>query len=217
MTPSEIKSNLVHHGLITIVRGDFAVEQILQMAEQLLSEGVVCLEVTLNSTHALKAIGALREQFGRDMFIGAGTVRTADDVKIAIDAGSTYLIAPSLDLAAVAESQRLDTLLIPGIFTATEAQTAYLAGCGTVKLFPADASGPSYLKALRGPLDHIDFIPTGGVNVDTIGPFHRAGAVAFGVGTALVKNVTINQHELSALKNRARNLKRALDEARREG
>ena len=103
---------------------------------------------------------------------------------------------------------------MPGIFTASEAQAAFVAGCKTVKLFPADALGPAYLKALRAPLEHIDFVPTGGVTVDTVADFQRAGAVAFGVGSALVKNVAVTPAELGALTERATALTRALKEAR---
>ncbi|MDJ0757360.1 MAG: bifunctional 4-hydroxy-2-oxoglutarate aldolase/2-dehydro-3-deoxy-phosphogluconate aldolase [Ardenticatenaceae bacterium] len=207
-------TQLYNHGLISIIRGDFTVVELTNIAEALLKGGVRCIEITLNSRHALAGIAACRRAFGDDVLIGAGTVRTAEDVKKAVDAGSLYLIAPCLDLPAVKEAARHQRLLIPGIFTATEAQAAFVAGCRTVKLFPADAFGPKYLRALRAPLDHIDFIPTGGVNSASINDFHQAGAVAFGVGSALVKNVPIYNRELTALTARATALKAALDEAR---
>ena len=148
------------------------------------------------------------------MQIGAGTVRTAEDVEKAVDAGASFLIAPCLDLPSVEAAAQHDILLLPGIFTASEAQAAFIAGCKTVKLFPADAVGPAYLKALWAPLDHIDFIPTGGVTAETIADFHRAGAVAFGVGSALVKNVEITPEELRTLTGRAEVLVEATGKAR---
>jgi 2-dehydro-3-deoxyphosphogluconate aldolase/(4S)-4-hydroxy-2-oxoglutarate aldolase len=214
MTPDTIKQSLYHHGLVSIIRGRFGLEGILQLAEALLAGGVNVVEVTLNSTDALAAISKLNEYFADDMRVGAGTVRTASDVNDAVGAGASFLIAPCLDLPSVEAAQTHNTLLLPGIFTASEAQTAYVAGCSTVKLFPADALGPSYLKALRAPLDHIDFVPTGGVNHETIGAFHQAGAVAFGVGSALVKNVEVTAGELTALTERARVLVNALADAR---
>ena len=214
MSPQDAKTRLYKHGLISIVRGNFSLQEILQMSEALLRSGVNLVEITLNSAHVFEGIREVQKQLGDDMLVGAGTVRTADDVKKAVDAGAGYLIAPNLDLAAVLEAQRQETLLIPGVFTASEAQAAHAAGCGTVKLFPADALGPPYLKALRAPLDHIDFVPSGGVNDRTIADFHRAGAVAYGVGSALVKNVEVTDAELAALGERARVLCGALEEAR---
>lgn len=207
-------TQIYNHGLISIIRGDFTAAELTSISEALLKGGVRCIEITLNSRHALEGIAECQRVFGDDVLIGAGTVRTAEDVKKAVDAGSLYLIAPCLDLPAVKEAARQQRPLIPGVFTATEAQAAFVAGCRTVKLFPADALGPRYLKALRAPLDHIDFIPTGGVNSTSINDFHQAGAVAFGVGSALVKNVPIYNRELAALTARAIALKSALEEAR---
>ena len=214
VTPQETKDRLYQHGLISIVRGSFSAAKILHLADALLKGGVKIVEVTLNSRHALDGITELQKQFAPDMFIGAGTVRTAEDVDRAVAAGASFLIAPCLDLASVAAAKKHDTLLLPGVFTATEAQAAYVAGCKVVKLFPADALGPSYLKALRAPLDHIEFIPTGGVNHETIGDFHEAGAAAYGVGSALVKNVDIDAAALADLTKRAQVLHEALKAAR---
>ena len=209
-----LKKQLYDYGLISIIRGGFSLEEILKISEALLKGGVKVVEVTLNSAHALEGIAELQKQFGADLLIGAGTVRTSEDVNKAMDAGSSFLIAPCLDIPSVEEAKKSDTLLLPGIFTATEAQTAFVAGCETVKLFPADAMGPGYLKALRAPLNHIDFIPTGGVNHETITEFHNAGAVAFGVGSALVKNVVIDATEVQALTSRAQVLQDAMKKAR---
>ena len=209
----QVKQQLYQGGLISIVRGAFSPKETLQLAEALIAGGVRIVEVTLNSTHALASIREL-QRFGSDVLVGAGTVRSAEDVTKAVDAGASFLIAPCLDLPSVRAAAQHEVLLLPGIFTASEAQAAFVAGCETVKLFPADVGGPAYLKALRAPLEHIDFIPTGGVTHETIADFHRAGAVAFGVGSALVKDVAITPEELGALKGRAAALTRALRAAR---
>jgi 2-dehydro-3-deoxyphosphogluconate aldolase/(4S)-4-hydroxy-2-oxoglutarate aldolase len=214
MTRDGVKRELVRHGIVSIIRGSFAVDAMERLTAALLAGGVLVVEVTLNSAHALDGIATLRERFGDTMLVGAGTVRTADDVGLAVDAGATYLVAPNLDLEAVREAQRRDVLLVPGIFTATEAQTAFVAGCEVVKLFPADALGPRYLKALRAPLDHIDFVPSGGIDHTTIGEFHRAGAVAYGVGSALIRAGAVDDEACEALAERARVLTEALAAAR---
>ena len=214
MTIQDTKSRLYANGLISIIRGKFSLEEIISTSEALLAGGVKVIEITLNTTNVLEGIAALQKEYGDELQIGAGTVRTAEDVVKAVDAGASFVIAPCLDIPSIEEAKKQDVLMLPGIFTASEAQAAYVAGCETVKLFPANAMGPSYLKALRAPLDHIDFIPTGGVDPSTIMDFHKAGAVAFGIGSYLVKNVEVTKDELSSLTQRAEKLQSALKEAR---
>ena len=209
----EAYKKLCDDGLVAIVRGDFFLAEQRRIAEALLEGGVRILEITLNTVDALEGIGNLRSEFS-DLLVGAGTVRTAAAAERALAAGAQFLVAPCLDLESVRVAQAQDTLMLPGVFTATEAETAYRAGCPAVKLFPADALGPGYLRALRAPLDDIGFVPTGGVNPQTIGAFHRAGAVAFGIGSYLVKNVRLDVDEAAALTARARTLRAALTQAR---
>lgn len=214
MTIDETRAALYQRGIVSIIRGPFTADETVRLAEALYQGGITCVEVTLNNRHAVAAIQALRRAFSDDLLIGAGTVRSADEVEQACAAGSAFLVAPCLDLEAVAMAKRHQQLLVPGVFTATEAQAAFRAGCRTVKLFPAGALGPSYLRALRAPLDQIDFMPTGGVDEGTLGAFHRAGAVAFGVGSALVKDQTSDADALVRLTKRATRLVAALQEAR---
>jgi 2-dehydro-3-deoxyphosphogluconate aldolase/(4S)-4-hydroxy-2-oxoglutarate aldolase len=175
-------------GIIGILRGDFSTDDLIRIGDALLAGTVTTMEVTLNTPSALEALPRLRTRFGNDMLIGAGTVRDADQARQAKEAGAQFLVSPNLDLESVRYAQTSDILHIPGIFTATEAQTAYAAGCQIVKLFPMETTGPAYLKALRAPLDNIDFIPTGGVSLENIGEYARAGAVAVGLGSKLIAN-----------------------------
>lgn len=214
MNSQQVGRQLREDGLIAIIRGAFSLSEQQAIAEALLAGGVRVLEITLNTRDALLSIGKLNEKFPDDLRVGAGTVRTAEDAQRALDSGAHFLIAPSLDPETVAVAQAHDTLILPGVFTATEAQTAYRAGCSLVKLFPADALGPGYLRALRAPLDDIGFVPTGGIDPETIGAFHAAGAAAFGVGSYLVKNVPFTPAEGVALQARAAALRSALEQAR---
>ncbi len=198
-------------GLIAIVRGKYGVERLIQIAETLYDCGIKAVEVTLNSTGALESIEKLRRSSPTDALIGAGTVRTPEQVQQAIDAGAQFLISPNFDPVSVSLSQRAGIVHLPGVFTASEAQTAYAAGCRLVKLFPADMLGPAYVKALRAPLDDIGFAPTGGINADNIGDYVQAGAVAFGIGSALVKGT---HQDLKELRDKAARLIEALQTAR---
>jgi 2-dehydro-3-deoxyphosphogluconate aldolase/(4S)-4-hydroxy-2-oxoglutarate aldolase len=197
-------------GLIGIVRGNFSQSQILAIGEVLLAASTPVMEVTLNTTSALDAIRALRQHFGDKLLVGAGTVRTAEQLKQAVAAGAQFTVAPNLDLATVAQAHDHDLLHLPGVFTPTEAQNAFVAGCRMVKLFPSEIVGPRYLKALRAPLDDIDLVPTGGITPENIAEYVKAGAAAAGIGSALV---TGPQQALDDLAARARALRAAWDAA----
>jgi 2-dehydro-3-deoxyphosphogluconate aldolase / (4S)-4-hydroxy-2-oxoglutarate aldolase len=114
-------------------------------------------------------------------------------------------------VASVARARRAGVPHLPGVFTATEAQAAWAAGCRLVKLFPADALGPGYLRALRAPLDDIGFVPTGGIELGNLNDYVRAGAVALGVGSALVSGP---EQDLDALGDLATRFVRTLRDAR---
>ncbi len=217
MTYAKTAERIKDAGIIAIVRGAFPLAGLVEIGEVLVGSGVRVLEVTLNSTltgsgdGALGAIAQLKRHFGDRALVGAGTVRTKEDVDGALDAGAAFLVSPNLDLESVARSKERGALHLPGVFTATEAQTAFDAGCTVVKLFPADALGPAYLKALRAPLNDIGFVPTGGIDADNLAAYVRAGAVAVGVGSALVRGA---DDDLGALAERAKALVSALRGAR---
>jgi Entner-Doudoroff aldolase len=212
MTPADETRELIRQGgIIAILRGDFAVDDMLRLAEALLAGGVNLLEVTLNSKQALAALPALRRTLGAHMLIGAGTVRWATQVQPALDAGAQFLVSPNFDPDTVLRARSAGLLHLPGVFTPTEAQTAFAAGCTMLKLFPSDAVGPAYLKALRAPLDDVEFVPTGGVSLENIAAYARAGAAAVGLGSQLVAGRGQGSAELKA---RAAALRAAWQEAR---
>lgn len=173
-------------GIIAILRGDYTPENLLHIGDALLAGTVIAMEVTLNSPGALTALPLLRQHFGDTMLVGAGTVRTASQVRQAVNAGAQFLVSPNFEAETVAVARSQGVLHLPGVFSATEAQATFAAGCNMLKLFPMDFFGPAYLKVLRGPLDDVDFVPTGGVTLENIGEYARAGAAAVGVGSQLV-------------------------------
>lgn len=211
MNAATVEASIRSGGIIAIVRGNFPSDLLRGIGESLSAGGVRAIEVTLNSQAALEGIAMLREVLRDDILVGAGTVRTADDVSAALAAGAGFLVSPNLDPESVARSREAGVVHLPGVFTATEAQAASAAGCRLVKLFPADALGPAYLRALRAPLDDVGFVPTGGIGVENVAEYVQAGAVAFGVGSALVRG---NDTDMAALTKRARELVSALRRAR---
>ena len=200
-------------GIIAILRGDFSVEDMIRIGEALSAGTVTVMEVTLNSPSALTALPKLREHFGEGMLVGAGTARNVDQAQMAREAGAQFLVSPNFDVESAAFARTNDLLHLPGVFTATEAQTAFAAGCRMLKLFPMDAlaNGPAFLKALRAPLNDIDFVPTGGISLENIADYARAGAVAVGLGSKLVLNREQTSKDLTA---RAHALRQAWEQGR---
>lgn len=198
-------------GIVAIIRGDFSVDDMLRFSTALLAGSVSVVEVTLNSPAVLEALPKLRKHFGDELLIGAGTVRNAQGVQQTFDAGAQFLVSPNFDAASISLSQSKDLLHLPGVFTASEAQTAFASGCSMLKLFPMEVAGPAYLKALRAPLDDIDFVPTGGISVENIADYAKAGAVAVGLGSKLVLNREQSSEDLT---QRAKTLSEAWKQAK---
>lgn len=179
-----MRTRVREEGLVAIVRGGYSLPEIIAIADAMLAVPLPLLEITMNTPDALSAIQTLRQRYDDSMAIGAGTVRTADQAAAAIDAGAEFLVSPCLDSASVHVAAEADVLILPGIFTPSEAQQAFRLGCAMVKLFPCP--DPAYLKAVRAPLSDMEFVPTGGIDTDNIGAYRRAGAAGVGIGSSLV-------------------------------
>ena len=185
MTAMPTLEQILEHKIVAILRGCIP-DRIPDIAAALAEGGVRLMEITLNSPGALGSISQLSRAMGDRMLVGAGTVLTAAEVEAAVDAGARFIISPTLDIETIRRTRQLGSISIPGAFTPTEILTAYRNGADIVKVFPAGSTGASYFKELRGPLPHIPLMPTGGVTLDNIRDFKTAGAVAFGIGSALV-------------------------------
>ena len=175
---------IFEYKIVAILRGCVP-DRIAGIAAALAEGGVRLLEVTLNSPGALAAIRQVADVMGDRMLVGAGTVLTAAEAEAAIDAGARFIISPAMDIETIHRTRQLGAISIPGCFTPTEILTAYRHGADIIKVFPAGSTGAQYFKELRGPLPHIPFMPAGGVNMDNIRDFKAAGAVAFGISSAL--------------------------------
>jgi len=193
---------ILEHKIVAILRGcDPA--NIVEISQALYEGGIRLLEITLNSPGALDGIERVAARFGDRMVIGAGTVLTVEEVKAAVGAGSRFVLSPSLDVDVIRVTRELGAVSVPGALTATEILTAYRAGANIVKVFPASV-GPAYFRDIRGPLPQIPLMATGGVNLENIREFGKAGVVAFGVGSALVPAAQgVGLEELAALRTKA--------------
>jgi 2-dehydro-3-deoxyphosphogluconate aldolase/(4S)-4-hydroxy-2-oxoglutarate aldolase len=159
---------------------------LVEVADALADGGVRAFELTLNSEGALEGIAELTRRLSPDrLLIGAGTVLAVEDAQRALDAGATFLVMPHLDTALVEWAAERGVPVFPGAFSPTEILAAWRAGAAAVKLFPASAATPSFVREFRGPFPRIPLVPTGGVTVENAPLFVTAGAVAVGLGSWL--------------------------------
>ena len=196
-------SQILDYKIVAIIRGANP-EDVLKIAKALHTGGVKALEITLNSRDAFSVIREVTDKMGHEVLVGAGTVLSAEAAREAITAGAKFIISPTVDIETIKLTKGYGVVSIPGAYTPTEILTAYNNGGDIIKVFPASA-GPQYLKDIRGPLDVIPLMPTGGVNLENIREFQKAGAVAFGIGSALVNTKSeVTEESLQQLTDKAR-------------
>lgn len=171
--------------IIAIVRGVHE-SNILPLADALLKGGVTVMEVTLNTPGALGMISKLQNNYGKQMYIGAGTVLDLEDAKNAVHAGASFLVTPNMDEEVIRWSKHEGIPIFPGAMTPTEIVKAWKAGATAVKIFPSASLGLSYIKELMGPLDHIPMMAVGGVTEDNIKQFLKIGCYGLGIGGSLI-------------------------------
>jgi len=181
MTPL---SQILKHKIVAIIRGADPGD-VLKIAQALYEGGVKLVEVTFNSPNALAVVNDLSNKMGNKLLIGMGTVLDAVTAKDAIGAGAKFIISPSFNSETIQTTKDLGAVSIPGAYTPTEIVNAFNSGGDIIKVFPA-SSNFNYIKEIRAPLSHIPLMPTGGITYENIKEFQQAGAVAFGIGTALV-------------------------------
>jgi 2-dehydro-3-deoxyphosphogluconate aldolase/(4S)-4-hydroxy-2-oxoglutarate aldolase len=171
--------------IIAIARG-LEPDRLARIADGLLAGGVHAFEVTLDSPGALPAIESLVRRFeGTPLRVGAGTVLDIEAAGSAVAAGAAFVVSPHGDAAIVRWAVAAGIPVFPGAMTPTEIVAMWAAGATAVKIFPASAVGPSFIREVRGPLRHVPLIPTGGITAETLGAYIAAGATAVGMGSWL--------------------------------
>jgi len=209
MTLSPIEAD----GVIAVVRLD-ELSKAVSLTEALVAGGVRAVEFTFTNPAAAAAISAARDALGERALIGAGSVLDAETARVAILAGATFVVTPTVSLPTIAICNRYGVATTIGAFTPTEILTAWEAGATYVKVFPASLGGPRYLRDVHGPLPQVKLIPTGGVDLDNAGEFIRAGAVAIALGSNLVDARSVATEDWDTITTRARALIAAVDRAR---
>ncbi|MFN7928462.1 MAG: bifunctional 4-hydroxy-2-oxoglutarate aldolase/2-dehydro-3-deoxy-phosphogluconate aldolase [Blastocatellia bacterium] len=187
--------------VVAILRGDFGGRE-TEMVAAMIEGGLTAVEVTLNSPDALNKIRQLAAAFAARCAIGAGTVLTPEEVRQVAEAGGQFIVSPNCDPRVIQASKERGLVSLPGAFTPTEIVTAVQAGADAVKLFPATSLGPSYVKAVRAPLNDVRLVPTGGVTPETARDYLAAGAWAVGIGSELLGKDILADGSLTTLRER---------------
>jgi 2-dehydro-3-deoxyphosphogluconate aldolase/(4S)-4-hydroxy-2-oxoglutarate aldolase len=214
LTRAEIVTRIQATGVVAVIRlTDAAVGR--DVAQALVDGGVTALEVTMTVPRAVALIEELSGVLPENCLIGAGTVLNAATAVDVMRAGARFVVGPVLRRDVIAACRERDVPVMPGCFSPTEILEAWDAGADIVKVFPATSLGPSFFKDMRGPLPHVKLMPTGGVTRENAGDWIRAGAVAIGVGTALVDATAVAQRKFSDITAAAKHFVRAVAEARR--
>jgi len=197
-TLSKITSNRI----IAIIRG-LPPEHVLDVAQALYAGGVRVLEITMNSAEPLDAIRKVTQTFGDQMVVGAGTVLDTKMAAAAVAAGARFVLSPIVEREVIETTKDLGAISIPGAYTPTEIYAAFKWGADLIKVFPA--TSPGYIRELAGPLPQIPLLPTGGITPQNIKDYKDAGAVGFGIGSALVNaKQPVTPQSLEAMTEKAR-------------
>ncbi|QAA34393.1 bifunctional 4-hydroxy-2-oxoglutarate aldolase/2-dehydro-3-deoxy-phosphogluconate aldolase [Clostridium manihotivorum] len=193
----ETIKKLSEYGLVAVIRAN-SKEEGIKIVEAVKKGGIKALEITMTVPGALDIIKELSEIYkdDKDILIGAGTVLDPETARACILAGAKYIVSPSLNPETVKLCNRYRIAIMTGIMTVKEAVEALELGVEIIKVFPGNAFGPSIISSFKGPIPQGNFMPTGGVNLDNVKDWIKAGAIAVGTGSDLTKGASTGNYEL---------------------
>ena len=195
--------------IIAILRG-VAPKYLTDLAKALQAGGIGLIEITFDQAkpetwvETQKGIALINETFSGAVLAGAGTVLTPEQVRLAHGGGAKYIISPNADAQVIGLTRELGMVSIPGCMTPTEAQAAHQAGADFIKLLPAGTLGTGYVKALRGPLNHLRYLAVGGVYTDNAAEYLRAGCSGLGIASGLFEPAWLSEGAWDRVTDRAK-------------
>jgi 2-dehydro-3-deoxyphosphogluconate aldolase/(4S)-4-hydroxy-2-oxoglutarate aldolase len=213
MTKNETLDYLLSSGVVAVIRMKDP-ERLSKVVMAIREGGVKCIEITMTVPGAVEIIAGMVKSAPPDVLVGAGTVTdrgTANDV---IAAGAKFVVSPVFRPDVVSATKAAGAVAVPGCYTPTEILAAWEAGADIVKVFPATSLGPKYFKDVAGPFPHIRLMPTGGVTIDNVGEWVKAGAVAVGIGGDLLDKKAIEEGRYEVLTEKAARMVRNFVEAK---
>lgn len=182
-------------GLVAVVRAENS-EQAIKIADACIAGGVAGIEITFTVPGAVDVIKALADRYkSGEIIIGAGTVLDPETARAAILAGAQYIVSPSFNAETIKLCNRYQIPVMPGCMTLREIVEAMESGADIIKVFPGEAFGPSFVKAVKGPLPQTPIMPTGGVGLENVADWIKAGCVAVGVGGKLTGGAKTGDYE----------------------
>jgi 2-dehydro-3-deoxyphosphogluconate aldolase/(4S)-4-hydroxy-2-oxoglutarate aldolase len=190
-------------GVVAIIRTKDPA-RVFDIVGALARGGVKTLEITMTVPGAIEVIRSVATSLPEGIMLGAGTVLDAATAHQVIDAGARFVVAPVFDPETVRACNERDVPVMPGCYTPTEMLQAWRAGADLIKVFPATSLGPGYLKDIAAPLPQLRLMPTGGVTPENAGTWIKAGAVALGIGSALVDNKAVAAGDVGKIESLAR-------------
>ncbi|MFC4559860.1 bifunctional 4-hydroxy-2-oxoglutarate aldolase/2-dehydro-3-deoxy-phosphogluconate aldolase [Virgibacillus kekensis] len=204
------------HKLVAVIRGAKG-DDVLSIAGALNEGGIHILEITADTPEVETLIRRVNEEFGDEMVVGAGTVLDPETARAAIMAGASFIFSPTVNVETIRMTKRYGVVSIPGALTPTEVLTAYENGADLIKIFPAGTVGPGYIKDIHGPLPHIPLMPTGSVDLNNVREYFEKGAVAAGLGSALVNTKRgVNPETLKEITDKARQFTDAIKDVEQQ-
>jgi len=175
-----VLDRIIDTGLVAIIRADVA-DHAARIAEACAKGGVAVLEITFTVPGAAKVIEALSKEYEGEMIVGAGTVLDPETARIAILSGASFVVSPAVNAETARLCNRYQTPYMPGTGTVKEIIEAMELGAEIIKIFPSEGLGPGFVKAVRSPLPQAQLMPTGGVSLDNVTDWIKAGCIAVGV------------------------------------
>jgi 2-dehydro-3-deoxyphosphogluconate aldolase / (4S)-4-hydroxy-2-oxoglutarate aldolase len=212
-TREQILELITGGGVVAIMRAPSA-EMLGQISEALLAGGVSNIEVTMTTPKAIAAIEQLSDRFGDRALIGVGSVIDGATARDAIAAGAQFVVSPVFSREVVETTRSYGKVSIPAGLTPTEILTAWKAGGDLVKVFPSTQLGPGYFREILAPLPQLRLVPTGGVDLKSVGEWIKAGAACVGIGSALVTKDAMSKGDWGSITSNAKAFVEAIRGAR---
>ena len=213
-----MKTDVIKHiretGVIPVVRATTA-DEAMRAIDAIREGGISVLEITMTVPGAVELIRQTARTLPAGFVMGAGTVCDEETVRRVVDAGARFIVSPVMRPAVIKAAHAAGVPAFPGCFSPTEILEAWDLGAEIIKVFPATALGPGYLKDVHGPLPQVKLMPTGGVTIDNAGDWIRAGACGVGVGSALLAPKAIAAGDYAALTDGAKRIMANVDAARK--
>jgi len=197
----ELLRQLKTNGIVAVIRAE-SKGQALKIVDFAYQGGIKAIEITMTVPGAIDVIKNISSKFSTELLIGAGTILDSETARLAILAGAEFIVSPHLDIEIIKTANRYQKVVMPGAMTVREVILSMEQGADVVKIFPSGLFGPEIIKAIKGPLPHAPLMPTGGINLNNLQEWFKAGAFCVGVGSSLTKDA-IKKGDYAIVKDKA--------------